>query len=54
MSLRGEIFKSVRIVSRDQSVQASALKLKEYVPHVECSPRVALASEDADSGDEED
>ena len=46
--------KSVRIVSRDKFVQTRALKLKEYVPHVECSPRVALVSDAVDSGDEED
>jgi len=34
-SWRGAKLKSVRIVSRDQSVQAGALKLAEYVPHVE-------------------
>ena len=34
--------KSIRIVSRDNFVQTRALKFKEYVPHVECSPRVAL------------
>ena len=46
--------KSVRIASRDKSVQTSALKLREYVPHVECSPWVALVSDDTDSSDEED
>ena len=46
--------KSIRIVSRDKSVQAAASKLGEYVSHVECSPRVALASDDCDSSDEED
>ena len=46
--------KSVRIVSWDKSVQTNALKLKEYVAHVECNPRVALVSDDVDSGDEED
>jgi len=46
--------KSVRIVSWDKSVQTSALKLKEYVSHVECSPRVAMASDDIDSDDEEE
>jgi len=44
--------KSFRIVSRDRFVQAFALKLKEYVPHVECSPRVALVTDDMDSSDE--
>jgi len=47
-------FKSVRIASRDKFVQTCALKLKEYVPHVECSPRVALVSDAIDGGDEED
>ena len=51
---RGAKLKSVRIVSRDQSVQAGAVKLAEHVPHVECSPRVALVSDDVDSSDEED
>ena len=46
--------KSVRIVSWDKSVQANALKLKEHVPHVECSPRVALVTDDVDSSDDED
>ena len=46
--------KSIKIVSRDKFVQTLALKLKEYVSHVECSPRVALVSDDIDSGDEED
>ena len=49
--------KSVRIVSGDESVQTSALKLWEYVSHVECSPRVALTSddsEDSDGGDSDD
>ena len=46
--------KSVRIVSRDKFVQTRALKLKEYIPHVECSPRVALVSDAIDSSDEED
>jgi len=53
-ALRGTKLKSVRIVSRDKTVQAGAVKLKEYVSHVECSPMVALASEYIDSGDEED
>ena len=46
--------KSVRIASRDKFVQTCALKLKEYIPHVECSPRVALVSDTIDSSDEED
>jgi hypothetical protein len=46
--------RSVRIVSRDKFVQTCALKLKEHVAHVECSPRVALVSDDTESGDEED
>ena len=46
--------KSVRIASRDKSVQTSALKLEEYVPHVECSPWAALMNDDTDSSDEED
>ena len=46
--------KSVRIVSRDELVQAGVSKLEEYVPHVECSPRVALAINDVGSGDEEE
>jgi len=50
----GAKLKSVRIASRDKFVQACALKLKEYVPHVECSPRVALVSDAVDSDDEED
>jgi len=45
--------KSVRIASRDKSVQTAALELKQYVPHVECSPWAALASDDTDSGDED-
>ena len=45
--------KSVKIVSADKSVQTCALKLEEYVPHVECSPRVAAVC-DGDSSDEED
>ena len=51
---RGTGLKSVKIVSWDKVVQASASKLQEYVPRVECSPRVALESDDVDSGDEED
>jgi len=50
----GAKLKSVRIVSRDRSMQAGASKLEEYVPHVECSPRVALVSDDVYSSDEED
>ena len=46
--------KSFRIASRDRFVQAFALKLKEYVPHVECNPRVALVADDMDSSDEEE
>ena len=49
---KGMGLKSIRIVSRDKFVQTCALKLKEYVLHVECSPRVALASDDIDSGDD--
>lgn len=51
---KGARLKSIRIVSRDKFVQACALELKEHVSHVECSPRVALVSDDIDSGDEED
>jgi len=51
---RGARLKSVRIVSWDTSVQTSALKLEEYVSHVECSPRVAFASGDVGISDEED
>ena len=50
----GAKLKSVRIATRDKFVQTCALKLKEYVPHVECSPRVALVSDAVDSSDEED
>ena len=46
--------KSIRIASRDKFVQTCALNLKKYVPHVECSPRVALVSDAVDSSDEED
>jgi len=38
--------KSIKVVSRDKFVQTLALKLKEYVSHVEWSPRVALVSDD--------
>ena len=31
--------KSIKIVSRDKIVRSCALKLKEYIPHVECGPR---------------
>ena len=51
---KGMKLKSIKIVSRDKFVQTCALKLKEHVSHVECSPRVALVSDDIDSGDEED
>ena len=51
---RGTKLKSVRIVSRDKFVKACALKLKDHVLHVECGPRVALASDGIDNGDEED
>ena len=51
---KGMRFKSIRIVSRDKFVQTCALKLKEYVSHVECSLMVALTSDDVDSGDEDD
>ena len=50
----GMRLKSISIVSRDKFVQTCALKLKEYVLHVECSPRVALVSDNIDSGDEQD
>jgi len=50
----GAKLKSFRIASRDKFVQTCALKLKEYIPHVECSPRVALVSDTIDSSDEED
>ena len=47
--------KSVRIVSRDKSVQDDAWKVRAHVPHVECGPWVALASGVGDdSSDEED
>jgi len=45
--------KFVRIICWDKNFQASALQLKEYVPHVESSLRTGLASEGIDS-DEED
>ena len=44
--------KTVRIISRDKSLQASASELEIYVPHVEC--RAALESDDIDGNDEED
>ena len=47
--------KSVRIASRDKSVQDDAWKVRAHVPHVECGPWVALASGVGDdSSDEED
>ena len=46
--------KSVRIVGRDKAVQTGALELEKYVAHVECSPRVALASDDVDSSDDDE
>ena len=46
--------KSVRIASWDKAVQASVLKLGQYVSHVECSPRVALVSDDVDISEDED
>ena len=47
--------KSVKIVSRDKSVQDDAWKVRAHVPHVECGPWVALASGVGDdSSDEED
>ena len=49
----GKPLKSVRIVSWDKSMQASALKLREYVSHAECSHRVTLACGGADSDEEE-
>jgi len=45
---------SVKIGSRDKSVQTSALELNLYIPHVECGPWVALMSDDDDGSDEED
>jgi len=53
-TITGMKLKSIRIVSRDKFVKTCALLLKEYALHVECSPRVALVSDDTDSGDEED
>jgi hypothetical protein len=50
----GAKLKSVRIVSWDKNVQECVLKLKEHGLHVECSARVALVSDGADSSDEED
>ena len=46
--------KSVRIASQDKSVQTCALKLKEYVSHVECGPGVAAVFDDGDDSDEDD
>ena len=46
--------KFVRIICRDKFLQASALQLKEYVPHVESSLRADLMNDGIDSGDEED
>jgi len=46
--------KLVRIICRDKFLQASALQLKEYVPHVESTLRAALATDDIESGDEEE
>lgn len=51
---RGSELKSVKIVIWDKSVQRTAEKLQEHVSHVECSPRVALESDDVDNSDEED
>ena len=44
--------KTVRIISRDKSLQASASELEMYVPHVEC--RASLESDGIDGNDEED
>ena len=46
--------KSVRIVSRDKSVQDDAWKVRAHVPHVECGPLVALSSGVCDDSSDEE
>ena len=50
---RGTKLKSVRIASRDKSVQSCVLKLEQHVPHVECDIGVAAVC-DNDGGDYSD
>ena len=46
--------KSVRIICRDTSLQASLSQLEKYIPHVEFCLGVAPVSDDIDNSDEED
>ena len=48
----GRPLKSVRILSWDKSVQVGALKLEEYVSHVECSPTITLSGDGVDSDED--
>ena len=47
----GRKLKSVKIVSRDKSVLSSALKLEQYVSHVECDLGVAAVCDNDDGSD---
>lgn len=51
---RKTTLKSARIVSWDRFAQTHVLKLKEYIPHMECGPEVALPIDDIGGSDEED
>ena len=51
---RRTTLKSIRIVNRDEFSQTHVSILKEYVPHVECGPTVALAIDNSDISDEDD
>jgi hypothetical protein len=51
---RGAKLKSIRIVSRDESIRINVLELRKHVSHVECGPEVGVANEDSDGSDEED
>ena len=50
---RGAKLRSIRIVSKDKSVQADALELKKHVLHVECGPEGAIANDYGGSSDED-
>ena len=50
---RGAKLRSIRIVSKDKSVQADALELKKHILHVECGPEGAIANDYGGSSDED-
>ena len=51
---RGRELKSVRIVSGNKTVQSCALKLEQYVSHVECDLGVAAVCDNDDGSDYSD